>query len=1126
MSVDPADRTHTLAPRGTAEPEADADGAGDGDRLAQQLPVDDPDRYELIGEHARGGLGRVVQAIDKRLQRRVAVKELLRRDGWHEARFVREALITARLEHPGIVPVHEAGRWPNGDPYYVMKLVEGRTLKELFAAPSTMRDRLRLLPHVIAIADAVGYAHAEGVIHRDLKPSNVIVGEFGETIVIDWGLARDRRQPNLPDLPEPVAAVGSASTISGKVIGTPAYMAPEQARGDNVDERADVYAIGAVLYELLAGTQPHADTTPEAVLERVLAGPPTPLPKLAGEAPGELVDIVQKAMARAATDRYANAIALAEDLRRFQTGQLVSAHAYTPWQRLRKRLAAHRGVVAVAIASAVVLAVIGVESVRSIVAERDIARSERARADSARAEAVAGERTLVFVQAATAVQKDPTAAIAWLKRYTSDDRDRADVVDLVDQALALGVARHVFRVGEWVFDAQFTPDGKTTIASVADGTVRAFDLATGASRVLARTTSMPEALSVAPDGSYAIAGGTLGDVTLVPIAAGAPRTLVAHGTAVISLQIAANGDRVVVNRESGPTLEVTLAGDVHPLGPENASHMAVAADDWSKRAGVLAPNQLVAFGDGAPRVLARMPRAVIGVAISPSGELVLAHDGQMVWAIAYAGGTPRALAPYRGTLQQVAWSHDHHQIAIVGSLHEALLVDLTSGATRELRGHLDAIYAAQFARDDLGLVTASDDGSARLWSVRDGTSVVLSGHDDDVYRVRLSSDERWAATASLDGSVRIWPIDLAAVRPAAPSDAFEPATAAVRLLREGAPITALDVQGDRAWVQTDSAVATWQLASGVREQAFAWSDAHGYGAAQLSPDGNRLLVRVDPTTLEVRRASGATTVLRGHRGVIGRVMWSRDGDAIYSAAEDGTLRRWDPDTGASTVVLEGSAAVWTFAVARDGRVVAHVGDETRLVDRDGKVTVLGHGPEGCVTSAQFDRAKDRLLVQRCDHAVVLFDGDRQIALPTGGYAIQRMVVSDDGALIAGAMGDRTVRVWTDRGELRAVLKGHTDLVMDLAFSPDGSELASGSYDQTLRVWQLATGRHRVLRGHIGAVEHVAWRSNRELVTGSQDGTLRIWPVPSMALPSRERIDAVLASATSAVIDARSQPTTL
>jgi serine/threonine protein kinase len=243
MSADPNDRTATLQPRTSSDRLANTAtvNAGDvrGDALRDveppldaELPIDDdPDRYEQICEHARGGLGRIVRAVDRRLGRTVAVKELLRRDDAHEARFVREALITARLEHPGIVPVHEAGRWPNGDPYYVMKLVEGRTLKELMATHRTPRERLGLLPHLIAVADAVGYAHSEGVVHRDVKPSNVIVGSFGETIVVDWGLARDIKRDIAEPLQELLAHGSGISTISGKVVGTPAYMAPEQARG-------------------------------------------------------------------------------------------------------------------------------------------------------------------------------------------------------------------------------------------------------------------------------------------------------------------------------------------------------------------------------------------------------------------------------------------------------------------------------------------------------------------------------------------------------------------------------------------------------------------------------------------------------------------------------------------------------------------------------------------------------------------------------------------------------------------------------------------------------------------------------------------------------------------------------
>src|SRR5437868_15223781 len=164
------DRTETLAPRAGCSATVPVN-PGPVTRIDPPAHADDPERYEQVNEHARGGLGRVVRAVDRRLGRTVAVKELLRHDASNETRFLREAMITARLEHPGIVPVHEAGRWPNGDPYYVMKLVEGRTLKELITEAAALRERLALLPHVIAVADAVGYAHREGVIHRGSKPS-------------------------------------------------------------------------------------------------------------------------------------------------------------------------------------------------------------------------------------------------------------------------------------------------------------------------------------------------------------------------------------------------------------------------------------------------------------------------------------------------------------------------------------------------------------------------------------------------------------------------------------------------------------------------------------------------------------------------------------------------------------------------------------------------------------------------------------------------------------------------------------------------------------------------------------------------------------------------------------------
>ncbi len=225
------------------------------------LPTVARESYQIDHELARGGLGRILVARDRRLGRTVAIKELLPGESG-EARFVREALVTANLEHPGIVPIHEAGRWPSGEPFYAMKLVSGRPLSEAIRDTPLLAGRLGLLANVIAVAEAIAYAHSRHVIHRDIKPPNVIIGQFGETVVIDWGLAKDLRAPEPADEDDALGPDRTISsddrTLAGDVIGTPAYMPPEQARGEAVDERADVYALGALLYHLLSGSSPYS----------------------------------------------------------------------------------------------------------------------------------------------------------------------------------------------------------------------------------------------------------------------------------------------------------------------------------------------------------------------------------------------------------------------------------------------------------------------------------------------------------------------------------------------------------------------------------------------------------------------------------------------------------------------------------------------------------------------------------------------------------------------------------------------------------------------------------------------------------------------------------------------------
>ncbi|MBY0230722.1 MAG: serine/threonine protein kinase, partial [Gemmataceae bacterium] len=251
-----------------------------------RCPVPERFGYRVLREIARGGMGRVMAAHDLSLDRDVALKILL--PGANADRFVRESKITARLPHPGIPPVHALGTLPDGSPFLAMKLVVGQTL----ADEMLVADRPRLLQAFAQVCQAVGFAHSRGVVHRDLKPANIMVGEFGEVQVMDWGLAKDladRAEPPPPSAPLAFVFPGSPEaeqtvdsgapedsgedrTQAGAILGTPSYMAPEQARGEAVDARADVFALGGLLCAILTGKPPFAGGTVMDLIARSSAG--------------------------------------------------------------------------------------------------------------------------------------------------------------------------------------------------------------------------------------------------------------------------------------------------------------------------------------------------------------------------------------------------------------------------------------------------------------------------------------------------------------------------------------------------------------------------------------------------------------------------------------------------------------------------------------------------------------------------------------------------------------------------------------------------------------------------------------------------------------------------------------
>jgi eukaryotic-like serine/threonine-protein kinase len=350
-------------------------------------------RFRILRPHAEGGLGRVSVALDGELGREVALKEIKPEradDPDSRGRFTREAEITGGLEHPGIVPVYGLGAYPDGRPFYAMRFIRGKSLKEAiekfhagigtgdwglgtgekasggrkppdsssprkaFSPTEENLELRKLLQRLIDVCEAMDYAHSRGVLHRDLKPGNIMLGKYGETLVVDWGLAKSLGQPAAPtpeqqqtgttvglsSLPEgalhPSSTGGSEPTMLGSALGTPAFMSPEQAQGriDLLSPISDVFSLGAILYQILTGQPPYVAPTKEEVLRKAQVGD-YPVPRaLHRGIPASLEAICLKALSTFPKDRYPTCLELAKDLERFLADEPVSAYQDSFAERL------------------------------------------------------------------------------------------------------------------------------------------------------------------------------------------------------------------------------------------------------------------------------------------------------------------------------------------------------------------------------------------------------------------------------------------------------------------------------------------------------------------------------------------------------------------------------------------------------------------------------------------------------------------------------------------------------------------------------------------------------------------------------------------------------------------------
>ncbi len=1007
----------------------------------------DPATYTLGEELARGGMGRIVAARDNRHGRPVAIKMLL---GHASARrFAREAWITARLQHPAIVPIYEAGRWPSGEPFIAMKRVEGTPLSTVVAEKRALPQRLALVARLITAVDATAYAHAHGVVHRDLKPANILLGRYGEVVVIDWGLAKVVGEPE-PDAPlddDPSPALDAAMTAAGTVIGTPLYMSPEQASGAPVGPASDVYSFGAVLYHLLAGRPPYTVGSAGASLP-VLAGPPEPLRAIAPRVPQELVAIVHKAMAGDPAERYPTGAELAEELRRFTTGAIVRAHSYSAWELLRRVARRHRAFVA---AAAVALALGTAYTVR-VVGERDTARRRVAEGhvEQGRQGLLAGDRFFALLHLGAAVEQGQTG--------TGPRFMLARAEQALDKQLAV-VSAH----GGDVYGLAIDGASGRFASGGGDGTVKLWDprgalLATlkgheGAIRSATFTGGGARLVTTSDDHSarvWEVPGGELlfvlaghEDSVTGALDAGA-RLLTRSRDRTIRVWDSITGAHLrTLTGHAGPVNSLALASDGRRLASASSDKLAKI---WDLETGAVVTE---CAGHG---------HAVASVAFSPDGTRVVtgSYDGKARVFDAATGAPLLLLGGHRAAAFTVSYAPGGAWILTGSHDKTARLWDATTGApVLTLGGHDGALTVARFSADGGRVLTASVDGTAALWATSSGKRLSrLIGHRSVVAGALFSGDGARVVTSSLDGEVRLWDAradDLLA------TFAHEGQVRFARFVEGGRVVTASADGLVRAWDPGSGRL----LASWTRPATAPARNPSCLGdVSTIGRDGTRF-VQVDGARLVIWDLARPEPL------------------AIHRAPDGKELACVDLT---DELVFVGSSGGVVRAIrARDGEVVTEY---------------RGHGES--IIALVVSRDGTRLATASAeDGATRIWDvatGRQLAAIDRGGHA-EALELSPDNTRLVTASDNGVIRIWDTRtGALLDTLDGHTAEINHLRYSRDGRLLASAGLDMTARVWDTATGGMlSVFTLHEHTIHTLDFDDDGErLLTGSLDGTARIW----------------------------------